>query len=146
MAKAQKKAVRKKKKERKNVEKGQAHIQATFNNTLVTITDMAGNAISWSSAGSLGFRGSRKSTPFGGFSRRKSTVENSLKKPKKVRKVIIQKGFDDKSINSLLEKLKINVEIKDKTYFSQFDKFSHQVIILDIEYFVYNDYSEFMTV
>ena len=64
MAKAQKKAVRKKKKERKNVEKGQAHIQATFNNTLVTITDMAGNAISWSSAGSLGFRGSRKSTPF----------------------------------------------------------------------------------
>ena len=64
MAKAQKKAVRKKRKERKNVEKGQAHIQATFNNTLVTLTDMAGNALSWSSAGSLGFRGSRKSTPF----------------------------------------------------------------------------------
>ena len=64
MAKAVKKAVRKKKKERKNVEKGQAHIQATFNNTLVTLTDMAGNALSWSSAGSLGFKGSRKSTPF----------------------------------------------------------------------------------
>ena len=54
MAKAVKKAVRKKKRERKNVEKGQAHIQATFNNTLVTLTDMAGNALSWSSAGSLG--------------------------------------------------------------------------------------------
>ena len=64
MAKAVKKTVRKKKKERKNVEKGQAHIQATFNNTLVTLTDMSGNALSWSSAGSLGFRGSRKSTPF----------------------------------------------------------------------------------
>ena len=64
MAKAQKKAVRRKKKERKNIEKGQAHIQSTFNNTLVTLTDMQGNALSWSSAGSLGFRGSRKSTPF----------------------------------------------------------------------------------
>ena len=64
MAKAVKKAVRKKKRERKNIEKGQAHIQATFNNTLVTLTDMAGNALSWSSAGSLGFRGSRKSTPY----------------------------------------------------------------------------------
>ena len=64
MAKAVKKAVRKKKKERKNVEKGQAHIQATFNNTLVTLTDMSGNALSWSSAGSLGFKGSKKSTPF----------------------------------------------------------------------------------
>ncbi|OQB15631.1 MAG: 30S ribosomal protein S11 [Firmicutes bacterium ADurb.Bin193] len=50
--------------ERKNIEKGAAHIRSTFNNTLVTITDTAGNAISWASAGGLGFRGSRKSTPF----------------------------------------------------------------------------------
>ncbi len=50
--------------ERKNVERGQAHIQSTFNNTIVTLTDLQGNALSWSSAGSLGFRGSRKSTPF----------------------------------------------------------------------------------
>ena len=49
---------------RKNIERGQAHIQSTFNNTIVTITDVAGNAISWASAGGLGFRGSRKSTPF----------------------------------------------------------------------------------
>ena len=54
----------KKRKDVKRVDKGQVHIQASFNNTLVTITDMQGNAISWSSAGSLGFRGSRKSTPF----------------------------------------------------------------------------------
>ena len=59
-----KKAVRKKKRERKNIESGQAHIQASFNNTLVTLTDLSGNAISWCSAGSLGFKGSRKSTPF----------------------------------------------------------------------------------
>lgn len=61
---AVKKTVRKKKRERKNVERGQAHIQSTFNNTLVTLTDMDGNALSWSSAGSNGFKGSRKSTPY----------------------------------------------------------------------------------
>lgn len=51
-------------KEKKNVEVGVAHIQSTFNNTLITITDREGNAISWSSAGSMGFKGSRKSTPY----------------------------------------------------------------------------------
>ena len=51
-------------KERKNVNHGAAHIQSTFNNSIVTLTDAAGNALSWSSAGALGFRGSRKSTPF----------------------------------------------------------------------------------
>ncbi|MGL5950455.1 MAG: 30S ribosomal protein S11 [Cetobacterium sp.] len=51
-------------KERKNVEHGAAHIQSTFNNSIVTLTDASGNALSWSSAGALGFRGSRKSTPF----------------------------------------------------------------------------------
>ena len=60
----QKKTVRKKRRERKNIVNGQAHIQASFNNTIVTITDMSGNAISWCSSGSLGFKGSRKSTPF----------------------------------------------------------------------------------
>ncbi len=50
--------------ERKNIEHGAAYIHSTFNNTIVTITDMSGNAVSWSSAGSLGFKGSRKSTPF----------------------------------------------------------------------------------
>ena len=51
-------------KEKKNIEVGVAHIQSTFNNTVVTITDKSGNAISWSSAGAQGFKGSRKSTPF----------------------------------------------------------------------------------
>ncbi|MBR3751170.1 MAG: 30S ribosomal protein S11 [Clostridia bacterium] len=50
--------------ERKNIERGAAHICSSFNNTIVTITDTAGNAISWASAGGLGFRGSKKSTPF----------------------------------------------------------------------------------
>ncbi len=49
---------------RKNVQSGIAHIQATFNNTIITITDVQGNAVAWSSAGSRGFKGSRKSTPF----------------------------------------------------------------------------------
>jgi small subunit ribosomal protein S11 len=61
---ATKKVVRPKKRERKNIESGVAHIRSTFNNTLVTITDTRGNAISWSSAGIQGFKGSRKSTPF----------------------------------------------------------------------------------
>ena len=63
MAKKQK-ATRARRRERKNIEKGQAHIASTFNNTMVTLTDMSGNVISWSSAGALNFRGSRKSTPF----------------------------------------------------------------------------------
>ncbi|HHU69984.1 MAG TPA: 30S ribosomal protein S11 [Thermoanaerobacterales bacterium] len=54
----------KKKRERKHIEKGMAHIHSTFNNTIVTISDPAGNALSWSSAGTVGFKGSRKGTPF----------------------------------------------------------------------------------
>ena len=63
MAKTAKKATRRRK-ERKNIERGAAHISSSFNNTIVTITDVAGNALSWASAGGLGFRGSRKNTPF----------------------------------------------------------------------------------
>lgn len=64
MAKPTTKKTTKKRRERKNIEKGAAHIRSSFNNTLVTITDVNGNALSWASAGGLGFRGSRKSTPF----------------------------------------------------------------------------------
>ena len=67
MAKAPAKAGKKKyfkKKEKKNVPNGVVYIQATFNNTIVTVTDQVGNVVAWSSAGSLGFRGSRKGTPF----------------------------------------------------------------------------------
>ncbi len=63
-ASAEKKAARTRKKEKKNVVVGVAHVAATFNNTIITITDIAGNAVSWSSAGMMGFKGSRKSTPY----------------------------------------------------------------------------------
>ena len=63
-AKAAAKKVIKRRRERKNIEKGAAHIRSSFNNTMVTITDLEGNALSWASSGGLGFRGSRKSTPF----------------------------------------------------------------------------------
>ncbi|MCE5235324.1 MAG: 30S ribosomal protein S11 [Clostridiaceae bacterium] len=59
-----KKTATRKRREKKNIERGAAHIRSSFNNTMVTITDVQGNALAWSSAGGLGFRGSRKSTPF----------------------------------------------------------------------------------
>ena len=64
MAKQNAKKVIKRRKERKNIEKDAAHIRSSFNNTMVTITDTNGNALSWASSGGLGFRGSRKSTPY----------------------------------------------------------------------------------
>ena len=63
MAKVNAKKVVKRRRERKNVEKGAVHIRSSFNNTMVTVTDLQGNALSWASSGGLGFRGSRKSTP-----------------------------------------------------------------------------------
>ena len=62
--KAVKKTTTRRRRDKKHVERGQAHIQSTFNNTIVTITDTVGNTLSWASAGELGFRGSRKSTPY----------------------------------------------------------------------------------
>ncbi len=59
-----KKTAVRRRRDRKNIERGAAHIKSTFNNTIVTITDTEGNAISWASAGGLGFKGSKKSTPF----------------------------------------------------------------------------------
>lgn len=63
MAQAKRK-IRKKRKVKRNVDKGQAHIRSTFNNTIITLTDMDGNVLSWSSGGNVGYKGSRKSTPF----------------------------------------------------------------------------------
>ena len=59
-----KKVARPRRRERKNIEQGVAHVSSTFNNTMITITDVTGNTISWASSGGLGFRGSRKSTPY----------------------------------------------------------------------------------
>ena len=64
--------------ERKNIERGVAHIQSTFNNTIVTITDVNGNAVSWASSGELGFRGSRKSTPFAAQSAAEQVAKKSI--------------------------------------------------------------------
>lgn len=77
------KATRKKRKVKKNIERGQAHIHSTFNNTIVTVTDVRGNAISWASAGGLGFKGSRKNTPYAAQqaseSAAKAAMEHGLK-------------------------------------------------------------------
>ena len=82
MAKTTKKVVRKRR-EKKNVEKGAAHIRSTYNNTIVTITDLNGNAVSWASAGEMGFKGSRKSTPYAAQSASetaaKAAIEHGLK-------------------------------------------------------------------
>ena len=73
-----KKVVRKRR-ERKNVEKGQVHIRSSFNNTMVTVTDAQGNALSWASSGGLGFRGSRKSTPFAAQTAAETAAETAAK-------------------------------------------------------------------
>ena len=78
-----KKVTTRRRREKKNIERGAAHIQSTFNNTIVTITDTQGNALSWASAGELGFRGSKKSTPFAAQSAAekaaKAAMEHGLK-------------------------------------------------------------------
>ena len=83
MAKVATKKVVKRRRERKNIEKGAVHIQSTFNNTIITISDAEGNTISWASAGELGFKGSRKSTPFAAQSASetaaKAAMEHGLK-------------------------------------------------------------------
>lgn len=82
MAKMQARRTRKRR-EKKNIERGHAHIHSTFNNTIVTITDTAGNAVSWASSGTVGFKGSRKGTPFAAQmaaeAAAKSAMEHGLK-------------------------------------------------------------------
>lgn len=75
---AKKQVVTRRRRERKNIANGRAHIRATFNNTIVTIADVAGNAISWASAGELGFKGSRKSTPFAAQSAAETAAKGAM--------------------------------------------------------------------
>ncbi|MBR2667659.1 MAG: 30S ribosomal protein S11 [Oscillospiraceae bacterium] len=83
MAQKNAKKTRTRRREKKNIEKGQVHIRSSFNNTMVTVTDMSGNALSWCSSGALNFRGSRKSTPFAAQSAAetaaKAAMEHGLK-------------------------------------------------------------------
>lgn len=81
---------RTKKRERKNIESGVAHIKSTFNNTIVTITDTHGNAISWSSAGALGFKGSRKSTPFAAQMAAESAAKTAMEHGMKAVEVVVK--------------------------------------------------------
>ena len=116
MAAVAKKATRKRR-ERKKVEKGQAHIRATFNNTIVTITDMAGNAISWASAGELGFKGSRKSTPFAAQSAAETAAKLAVENGMKTIEVFVKgPGSGRESAIRALQTAGLNIElIKDVT-------------------------------
>jgi small subunit ribosomal protein S11 len=73
-----KKSVRTRRRERKNVVTGQAHIQSTFNNTIVSITDVTGNVVAWGSAGGQGFKGSRKSTPYAAQQTAEATARKAM--------------------------------------------------------------------
>lgn len=79
-----------KRRERKNIERGQAHIQSTFNNTIVTLTDAQGNVLSWASAGQLGFRGSRKSTPFAAQEAAQEAAKKAMEHGLKVVEVYVK--------------------------------------------------------
>ena len=107
----------KKRRERKNVEKGTAHIRATFNNTIVTITDTNGNAISWASAGELGFKGSRKSTPFAAQSASETAAKIAVDHGMKSVEVYVKgPGSGRESAIRALQTAGLNVEmIKDVT-------------------------------
>lgn len=87
---AKKQVVTRKRRERKNIANGIAHIRATFNNTIVTISDIAGNAISWASAGGLGFKGSRKSTPFAAQSAAETAAKGAMEHGMKTVEVYVK--------------------------------------------------------
>ena len=87
---AVKKVVRNKKKVSKNIESGVAHIKSTFNNTIVTISDMSGNVLSWASSGGLGFRGSRKSTPFAAQSAAETAAKAAMEHGMKTVEVYVK--------------------------------------------------------
>ena len=108
------KQVSRKRKVKKNIESGVAHIRSTFNNTIVTITDEFGNALSWSSAGALGFKGSKKSTPFAAQmaseTASKTAMEHGLK-TRSIYKLSISKGlsvYELKPTNNI----KFNTQLK----------------------------------
>ena len=76
----------------------------------------------------------------------RNVAKEVLQKPEKVKKIILMKNFDDKEINSLIEKYDFKIEYLDKKGFSKFDKYSHQGIILDIDDFSYTNYKEFLNI
>ncbi len=89
MAKVTKKVV-KKRRERKNIEKGAAHIRSTFNNTIITITDVAGNTVAWASSGGMGFKGSRKNTPFAAQTAAEAAAKGAMEHGMKTVEVFVK--------------------------------------------------------
>ena len=85
-----KKTTRVARRERKNIERGQAYIVSTFNNTMVTLSDMSGNVLSWASAGQLGFRGSRKSTPFAAQQAAEEAAKKAMEHGLKIVEVFVK--------------------------------------------------------
>ena len=116
-AKVQAKKTVKRRRERKNIENGAAHIQSTFNNTIITITDEHGNAISWASAGELGFKGSRKSTPFAAQSAAETAAKAAMEHGLKNVKVYVKgPGSGRESAIRALQAVGLNITlIKDVT-------------------------------
>ena len=117
MAKVNTKKVVKRRREKKNIEKGAVHIQATFNNTIVTVSDAFGNTISWASAGELGFKGSRKSTPFAAQSASETAAKAALEHGLKTVEVFIKgPGAGRESAIRALETVGLQITmIKDVT-------------------------------
>ena len=89
MAKVTKKVV-KKRRERKNIEKGAAHIRSTFNNTIVTITDVNGNTVAWASSGAMGFKGSRKNTPYAAQTAAEAAAKGAMEHGMKTVEVFVK--------------------------------------------------------
>ena len=92
MAKVAKKVI-KKRRDRKNVEAGHAHIRSTFNNTIVTITDVQGNTIAWSSSGGQGFKGSRKNTPYAAQTAAEAAAKGAIDHGMKTEKLLLSKSL-----------------------------------------------------
>lgn len=106
-----------KRREKKNIERGTVHIQSTFNNTIVTIADMQGNAVSWASAGEMGFRGSRKSTPFAAQTAAETAAKAAMEHGMKTVEVYVKgPGAGRESAIRALETVGLSVTlIKDVT-------------------------------
>ena len=117
MAKVNTKRVVKRRREKKNIEKGAVHIQATFNNTIVTVSDAQGNTLSWASAGELGFKGSRKSTPFAAQSASETAAKAAMEHGLKTVEVFIKgPGAGRESAIRALETVGLQITlIKDVT-------------------------------
>ncbi|MEZ3420747.1 MAG: 30S ribosomal protein S11 [Eubacterium sp.] len=106
-----------KRREKKNIERGTVHIQSTFNNTIVTIADMQGNAVSWASAGEMGFRGSKKSTPFAAQTAAETAAKAAMEHGMKTVEVYVKgPGAGRESAIRALESVGLSVTlIKDVT-------------------------------